>query len=255
MIPKIIHYCWFGGSPIPEEAMKCIESWKKYCPGYEIKEWNESNFNVNSCKYSKEAYREGKWAFVSDYARFKILYDEGGLYFDTDVELIKSIDDIVSKGPFMGCEKGDNLLVNSGLGLGAQSGLQIYKEVLDYYETQHFLNEDGSINTMTVVKRVTDILIDHGFKGNGEIETIECINVYPPDFFCPMDYWTGHLNITSNTRSIHHYSMTWKSEYEKKLKLFERKCLTVFGKRIGKLIYKIVTKPYRKIYNRSKGKE
>ena len=104
MIPKIIHYCWFGGNPLPELAIKCIESWKKYLPDYEIKEWNESNFDINCCAYVREAYEAKKWAFVSDYARFWILYQHGGLYFDTDVELIKSIDDLIVKGAFMGCE-------------------------------------------------------------------------------------------------------------------------------------------------------
>ena len=102
MIPKIIHYCWFGHNPLPESAKKCIESWKKYLPGYEIKEWNESNFNVNAIPYTEEAYRLKKYAFVSDYARFWILYHYGGLYFDTDVEVIKRMDDIIERGAFMG---------------------------------------------------------------------------------------------------------------------------------------------------------
>ena len=105
MIPKIIHYCWFGGNPLPELAMKCIESWRTYFPDYEIKEWNEDNFDVNIIPYTKEAYENKKYAFVSDYARFWILYNHGGIYFDTDVEVIKKMDDIIEKGSFMGCEK------------------------------------------------------------------------------------------------------------------------------------------------------
>ena len=104
MIPKIIHYCWFGGNPLPKSAIKCIESWKKYLPDYEIKEWNESNFDFSKCAYAREAAEKKKWAFVSDYARFKILYQYGGLYFDTDVEVIKPLDDIIAAGPFMGAE-------------------------------------------------------------------------------------------------------------------------------------------------------
>ena len=106
MITKTIHYCWFGRGELPEKAKQCIESWKKFCPDYEIKEWNEDNFDMNSCAYVKEAYEAKKWAFVSDYARFEILYKYGGLYFDTDVELVKSFDDIVSKGTFMGLQPG-----------------------------------------------------------------------------------------------------------------------------------------------------
>ena len=104
MIPKIIHYCWFGRNPLPESAIKCINSWKKFFPDYEIKEWNEDNFDVNIIPYTKEAYEAKKYAFVSDYARFWILYHHGGLYFDTDVEVIKAMDDIIELGPFMGVE-------------------------------------------------------------------------------------------------------------------------------------------------------
>ena len=105
MIPKIIHYCWFGGNPLPKDAQECLSSWKKYLPDYEIKVWNESNFDVNCCPYVKGAYEQRKFAFVSDYARFWVLYKEGGLYFDTDVEVIRNVDHIIAAGNFMGIEK------------------------------------------------------------------------------------------------------------------------------------------------------
>ena len=117
MIPKIIHYCWFGGNPLPEDAKKYIESWRKYCPGYEIKEWNESNFDINCCDYVREAYEAKKWAFVSDYARFYILYQYGGLYFDTDVEMIRPLFSILQKGSFMGMEVNSPACVAPGLSL------------------------------------------------------------------------------------------------------------------------------------------
>ena len=101
MIPKIIHYCWFGRKPLPPLAVKCIESWKKYLPDYTIKEWNEDNFDINIVPYTREAYEVGKYAFVSDYARFYILYHHGGLYFDTDVEVIRPMDDLVGRGAFL----------------------------------------------------------------------------------------------------------------------------------------------------------
>ena len=132
MIPKIIHYCWFGRNPLPSLAIKCIASWKKYLPDYEIKEWNEDNFDVDVIPFTKEAYAAKKYAFVSDYARFKILYEEGGLYFDTVVEVIRPLDDIISKGAFMGCECDANdtsvASVAPGLGLGVNPGLGLYKE-------------------------------------------------------------------------------------------------------------------------------
>ena len=155
MIPKIIHYCWFGGKSLPESAKKCIASWKKYLPDYEIKEWNESNFNVNIIPYTAEAYRAKKYAFVSDYARFYILYKYGGLYFDTDVEVIRNMDDIIARGPFMGCEgeakqpmngtrdKATTLGVAPGLGLGVNPGLGLYKEIIDIYKQKSFLKKMG----------------------------------------------------------------------------------------------------------------
>ena len=155
MIPKIIHYCWFGRNPLPESAVKCIDSWKKFFPDYEIKEWNEDNFDVNIIPYTKEAYEAKKYAFVSDYARMWILYHHGGLYFDTDVEVIKSMDDIVARGPFMGIEveatSGTAPLVAPGLGLGVAPSLGLYKDFLDYYAPLHFLFEDGCLNQVPVV--------------------------------------------------------------------------------------------------------
>ena len=211
MIPKVVHYCWFGGNQLPDDAKKCIESWRKFFPEYEIKEWNERNFDVNCCDYVKEAYAAQKWAFVSDYARFWILYHEGGLYFDTDVEVIKDMSDIIAKGAFMGCET-DNKCA-PGLSLGANPGLGLYKEILDYYEKIHFFIEGNT--TETVVTHTSKILKSHGWVGNGEIEQIEGVTIYPPEYFCPMDYKTGKLDITPNTRSIHWYTASWQSSYSK----------------------------------------
>ena len=221
MIPKIIHYCWFGRNPLPPLAIKCIASWKKYFPDYEIKEWNEENFNVNIISYTQEAYKAKKYAFVSDYARFWILYKYGGLYFDTDVEVIKPMDDIVAIGPFMGCEKriGENnfktLAVAPGLGLGASAGLGLYKDLLDLYSTLHFNNEDNSFNLKTVVEYTTEVLYKYGLKDTCEIQKCAGVFIYPKDWFCPMDYDTGKICLTFNTRAIHHYCGSWLSHKEK----------------------------------------
>ncbi len=214
MIPKKIHYCWFGGTPLPASALKCIESWKKYCPDYEIIEWNESNFDVTCCDYVKEAYEAKKWAFVSDYARFKILYDEGGLYFDTDVELIKPLDEIVARGNFMGRETESKPAVAPGLGLGANPGLGLYKELLEAYHSRHFLNADGTMNQTTIVDYTTEILLQHGLENKNEIQFVAEVYVYPKEYFCPQDFISGETNITDNTVSIHHYSCSWYSEVE-----------------------------------------
>lgn len=231
MIPKVIHYCWFGGNPLPESAKKCIASWGEYLPDYEIKEWNESNFDVNSIKYTREAYRLKKYAFVSDYARMWILYNYGGLYFDTDVELIKPIDDIVARGNFMGREAADNKLsghdggaaikgcgslnestINPGLGLGVAPGLGLYKKVVDWYQAHHFATWDGKF-TATIVDIVSNILAEDKLQElEGGIEYGSEIYIYPPEYFCPKNYFTGEMHITENTRSIHHYAATWVNE-------------------------------------------
>lgn len=251
MIPKIIHYCWFGGAPLPELAIKCIESWRKYCPQYEIKEWNEINFDLNNCEYVKEAASVGKWAFVSDYARFEILYKYGGIYFDTDVELIKPITDILKNGAFMGVEKPlgaskrQNYMIAPGLGIAAEKEMPILREILYLYENEHYILKDGSINKKTVLDYVTDTLQRHGYKGNNCKQIVSDITIYPDDYFCPMNYSTGRVTITENTRSIHHYGMSWKSEYEKRKKRIERKCRQKFGDKLGLGIYQIAVLPMK----------
>lgn len=211
-IPKVIHYCWFGRNPLPESAVKCINSWKKFFPDYEIKEWNEDNFDVNIIPYTQEAYEAKKYAFVSDYARMWVLYYYGGLYFDTDVEVIKPMDDIVERGPFMGIEvdvTDDVPLVAPGLGLGVNPGLDLYKQLLDYYSPLHFLNEDGTLNQVTIVKHTTNVLVANGLKPINSIQCVAGVWIYPRDFFNPLDDNTGKLVITENTRSIHWYTKTW----------------------------------------------
>lgn len=224
MIPKIIHYCWFGGKPLPAFAEKCISSWKKYLPDYKIKRWDETNFDVNVIPYTKEAYKARKYAFVSDYARFKILYEEGGLYFDTDVEIIRPMDDIIAAGPFMGCENKatagatPNLLgVAPGLGLGSPPGLGLYKSLLELYSTLTFESKGEFELPKTVVEYTTELLCQHGLRNTNEIQNIEGINIYPQEYFCPIDPETLKCKITTNTRSIHHYAGSWLDKSTKRL--------------------------------------
>lgn len=232
MIPKTIHYCWFGRNPLPPLAIRCIESWKRYLPDYEIKEWNEDNFDVNIIPYTKEAYEAKKYAFVSDYARFWILYKYGGLYFDTDVEVIKSMDDIIARGPFMGCENEavddgtEVLAVAPGLGLGVNPGLGLYKEMLDLYAMLHFIMPDGSPNLKTVVQYTTEILCKYGLKNVNAIQHCAGIWVYPKEYFCPKDGAGGKMtNLTMNTCSIHHYTASWYTNKKKLYKAIRR----IFG--------------------------
>ena len=236
MIPKVIHYCWFGRNSLPPLAIKCIESWKKYLPDYEIKEWNEDNFDVNIVPYTKEAYAAKKYAFVSDYARFWVLYRYGGLYFDTDVEVIKPLDDIIAKGPFMGCENevGDKgataLAVAPGLGLGVNPGLGLYKEILDIYASLHFVSPDGNLNLKTVVEYTTEVLCKHGLRNVNDVQECAGVWIYPKKYFCPMDYETGKRTDTENTYTVHHYAASWHGRKEKLYLHIKR----LFGERIAK---------------------
>lgn len=227
MIPKIIHYCWFGRNPLPELAKKCVESWRKILPDYEIREWNEDNFDVNSIPYITEAYKCKKYAFVSDYARFWILYHYGGLYFDTDVEVIRPLNAIIENGPFMGFENNGATTtgVAPGLGLGVNPGLGLYKEILEYYEGEHFLMTDGKQNLKTVVLRVTEIMKKHGLRDENVFQTVAGVNIYPYDYFCPIRITDGKMSITENTVSIHHYAASWTTPTHR----FLRKVILAIG--------------------------
>ncbi len=226
-IPKVIHYCWFGKNPLPPLAEKCILSWKKFLPDYEIKEWNEDNFDVRIIPYTSDAYDAKKYAFVSDYARFWILFHYGGIYFDTDVEVIRPMEDIIKSGPFMGCERPADLSGNTeaiflgvapGLGLGAYPNMEFYRKFLDYYRTIDF-NEERAQNK-TVVHYATHLLVNEGLVNTNEIQQVAGISIYPNDYFCPINSTTNRMKITPNTRSIHHYAGSWtdKTNWTKDIK-------------------------------------
>ncbi|MBQ2808930.1 MAG: glycosyl transferase [Bacteroidaceae bacterium] len=217
-IPKVIHYCWFGRNPLPQMAVMCIESWKKYLPGYEIKEWNEDNFDIRINPYVEEAYHMKKYAFVSDFARFWVLYKYGGIYFDIDVELLKPIDDILEKGPFMGLEGFEpwykyrdlKAAPAAGLGMASYPGLDVIKDMMEYYYGKHFISLKGKLQYKTVVLIVADVLLDKGGVIDPENITLcSGIYIYPEEYFNPKRVATGKITITENTRSIHHYSSTW----------------------------------------------
>ena len=247
-IPNKIHYCWFRGNPLPADAVRCINSWKKYCPDYEIIEWNEKNFDMHFCEYIKEARKLGKWAFISDYARFKILYEQGGLYFDTDVEIIRSIDPIVEVGAFMGFERdagnGDGKFA-PGLGLGAYPNMEIYKEIIDLYNNMHLVSEDGKVTLTTVVVHITNVLKKYGLKDIAGIQEVRGIKIYPKEYFCPVDYRTGKILITDNTYTIHHYTESWLDEITKKIHTRNRFFNRYLGETIGKIVGGIFVFPLK----------
>lgn len=239
MIPKVIHYCWFGRNPLPASALKSIASWRKFFPDYEIKEWNEDNFDVNIISYTRDAYQAGKYAFVSDYARFKILYEYGGLYFDTDVEIIKPMADIIETGPFLGAEidgdaaKGTSPKVAPGLCIGAKKGMPLFKSVLDKYASLNFYGDDGTFNKYTMIPMVTDLLIAEGMQPHNRVQRVAGFTIYPSEYFNPLDAPTGRLTLTPNTRSIHWFMTSWlpkQPKWKKKVKQYVRRILYLFKK-------------------------
>lgn len=211
MIPKKIHYCWFGGNPLPKEAKKCIESWKKYCPDYEIIEWNESNYDLNKNEYVKKAYEQKKYAFLTDYIRLDVIYEQGGIYLDTDVELIRNLDDLIENECYVGMEQPGRIA--TGLGFGAKKNHPFIKENKEYYENNTFWDEQGKFKKVICVEITTGILEKYGLKNTEELQFIKNPNVtvYPPEYLCPLKMGTNRLTITKNTYSIHHYDGSWKS--------------------------------------------
>lgn len=213
MIPKKIHYCWFGGNPLPKKDRKCIESWKKYCPDYEIIEWNESNYDLNKNRYMADAYKERKWGFVPDYARFDIIYNHGGFYLDTDVELIKSLDILRENHAYMGFE--GEIWVNGGIGFGAEEGHSVIKGLRDIYDSLSFYQNDGTLNLKPSPYYITDYLESIGLVRDNSEQIINGLHIYPTDYFAAKDYDTGKIYKTSNTISIHQYNASWKTPKQK----------------------------------------
>lgn len=229
MIPKTIHYCWFGKAQKPAIVKKCIRSWRKFCPDYEIVEWNETNYDVYKNKYTEYCYNKKKYAFLSDYARLDIIYNNGGIYLDTDVELIKPIDSLIDNEFYVGFENEN--FVNTGLGFGAIANNAIVKTLLDEY--MYF---DGScllgcpqLNTQGMKK--------NGLLLGDRYQKTERYTIYPSEYFNPYDDTVDELNISKNTVSIHWYSKSW----------FTNRDIVRF--KIGRL-YRIIRKDILKLEKR-----
>ena len=207
MIPKIIHYCWFGRGEKPELAKKCIASWRRFCPDFEIREWNEDNCGDLSIPFMAEAYAAKKYAFVSDVMRLVVLEQYGGVYFDTDVEVLRDISPLLEDEGFIGFE--NDRFVNSGQVLAAIPHHPVIGAMIAEYKTLHFLNPDGSTNAVGCPHLNSDVMERFGLVRNGQEQLVAGIHVYPEDYFNPMDSTTGKLTKTGNTYSIHWYSMSW----------------------------------------------
>lgn len=231
-IPKIIHYVWFGGNPMPDSANKCIDSWKKYMPNYEIIEWNEHNFDVSQNRYANEAYENKQYAFVSDYARLKILHENGGVYFDTDVELIKPVPEEFLKEGFLAKETKKKIA--TGLGFACKKGDLTIGRMLNDYDAIPFVRKDGSFDRTPCPKRNTKSVKK---ARNKKIIILE------PEYMCPYDNKTGKIHITDNTFSIHHYGASWLNEKALIRKNQRYAYVDKYGKTIGLLIYRIKRVP------------
>ena len=217
MIPKTIHYCWFGRNPMPRLAKRCIRSWKRHCPDWEIVEWNEDNFDVASAPlYVRQAYEAGKWAFVTDYVRLWAVYQHGGVYLDTDVEVVQALDKFLENDAYFGFQ--DQWHVNTGLGFGAIAGHPILRELLEDYEDIVFVREDGSIDWTPCPNRNTEVLIRHGLvQDDTEQILFGGVHVYPTDYFCPLDFETRQLKKSRSTATIHWYASSWLDRETKRL--------------------------------------
>lgn len=239
MIPRVIHYCWFGRKPKSEFINMCIESWKRYCPDFEIIEWNEDNYK-NDNVYFRQALEMKKWAFASDYARLDIIYKNGGIYLDTDVELIKSLEGLLNLSCYVGTEDGNDGdgIINTGLGFGAEPFNKMVKAMLDEYESLTFIQEGTNYDQTPCPVRNTEVFERCGYNKSGEIAKVGNAYIFPKEYFAPKNYVTRELKITDNTYSIHHYEGDWmplRSRINKTIK-------SALGPKLSKIIVNLKIK-------------
>lgn len=220
-IPKILHYCWFGGKPKPPLAEKCIRSWRKFCPDFEIREWNESNFDLEQVPaYVRQAYEAGRWAFVTDYVRLRALTEVGGVYLDTDVEIVRPLEPFLKHEAFAGFEHLER--VQTGV-LACGKGFPLFQEFLAYYDTAVFRRPDGSMDTTTNVEILTGICKKKGLVFNDTFQIVDGLAVYPREVFCPVDYDTMKLKKTRKTVTIHWFSGSWQTQEDLRILEEERR--------------------------------
>ena len=234
MIPKKIHYCWFGGGELPVLANKCIASWKKYCPCYEIKRWDEDNFDLDLFPYVREAYDKRKFAFVTDVVRLYALYKEGGIYMDTDVEVLKPLDRFLFHHAFSGFE--DEWNIPTGI-MASEKGGKWVKENLAYYCNRHFLKEDGTMDLTTNVVTLTNYMLSLGLKQDNTFQDFpDLVTFYPKDYFCPKSHADGKIRLSENSYTIHHFAGSWVPAYRRKIRSI---VLKIGGIKLKKFILKI----------------
>ncbi|MBO4733894.1 MAG: glycosyl transferase [Clostridia bacterium] len=252
MIPKIIHYCWFGGNPMPELALKCIESWKEHCGDFELVEWNEDSFDISSKLYVKQAYEAKKYAFVTDYVRLYALYTQGGVYMDTDVFVLKKLDPFLDNHAFSGFES--KAKVPTGI-MAAEKGSPVIAEFLKYYDTAEFIKADGTYDTTTNVEIITEAMIKKGLCLNGEMQTVSGFTLYPQNIFCPLHKKLEDKDYMKDTVTIHYFAGSWRSEKsrQRSKKLWWHVTATV-ATSISKVLKKIFGDKWIKLRNKIREK-
>lgn len=227
MIPKIIHYCWFGRNHLPALALKCIASWKKYLPEYKIIEWTEDNFPIADFKFAKEALENGKFAFVSDVCRLYALKEYGGVYMDTDVEILKPLEPFLKQAAFSGFENDD--FVPTGIMASEKDGKWV-TELLRYYNGRSFIKENGELDTLSNTYIITQIMLEKGFEMNNTFQEIKgYVTFYPNEYFCPKSYKTGKIDLTPNSYCIHHFAKSWIPLKRKWRNVLKMKTMNLLG--------------------------
>lgn len=222
MIPKVIHYCWYGRKPLNDLAKKCLASWNEYCPDYKIIRWDEDNTDLQSNQYVKEAYQCKKWAFVTDWVRLKVLYDYGGIYMDTDVQVIRSLDEFLTNRGFSGFENENQ--VPTGI-MASEKGNAFIGCLLHSYDNFRFIGKDGKQDLTTNVDIITRLAVEKGLILNNHFQIIEDFSFYPVDYFCPKDSRTLQTHITRNTATIHHFAGSWEDPFLHRFKLTIKRLL------------------------------
>lgn len=249
-IPKIIHYCWFGYGPKPPIVEKCIQSWREKLPLYEIKEWNESNFDVEMLDFTSQAYKAKKYAFVADYVRLAVLKQHGGIYLDTDVEVLKPLDGFLDDKMFCGFESDSG--VAPGLILGSVKNHPLLDELMSYYQKNNFIDKNGVINSYTTVQNITDILLRHGLILNSSmLQKMDGVTVYPKITFCPDKETREAENYSKDTYTVHHYMASWvRDGRADKLEHPFWRCVFKLMAFMGKAAQKIFGKKWTYIRNK-----
>ena len=244
MIPKIIHYCWFGGNPLPENVKRYISTWRKFCPDYEIKEWNESNFDINCCAYVKEAYEAKKWAFITDYVRLKVMYDYGGIYMDTDVELCKPLDDLLQYNAWSGFESYEKIPTGT---FASNIHNDWIAYLLSYYKDKHFINIDGSYDMTTNVEIITKMTKErYKIKLDNKQQIFgDNYVIFPFDYLCAKNFIDGKIYKTKNTYTIHHFRGSWLTKSQKLKNKVKRIMIRIIGEEKTTQLCKLIKHIFR----------